>query len=127
MNSSLNKLLLINSLNIPSEIQGILKSFIFIDKITAQTRERQNLLMQEFYEDVAYEESVDNQPWGLFYSKLEMQAVNCTRCGDFRSLGSTTTYYHMTPNAICRCNNGMFIQHHTILRLRPIHMIGWVN
>lgn len=115
---SIEKQLLINSLNAPVELLDIIKSYCFYDKKTFEMiqyakllKERTNVIIKRaisrannFDNDPEYHE--DDGHWFFGYydeiEKIQIQATNCRFCGNYLYFHYIDTFYH-SPMIHCQC------------------------
>ena len=116
---SIEKQLLINSLNSPVELLDIVKSYCFYDKKTFEMiqyaklqKERTNVIIKRA---ISRANNFDNHPeyheddghWFFGYSIgdieiIQLQATNCRFCGDYLYYTYINRFYH-SPIIHCQC------------------------
>jgi hypothetical protein len=106
--------LCINHLTIPCDLQEIVKSYCFYDRVTFTTRQHKiacNIRIEaamsranRYYDDPDY--SDDDGYWAFGYGSddphddLQLQAGNCYRCGNYLLHDS---YENLPPSILCQC------------------------
>lgn len=107
MNFVIQKQLLINNLPFPAEIQDSIKEHLFIDCVTAKTKQNKALLINtinKFYY------SVDNGITAISYRyEFQFQSYFCQDCGGYELVGTLDNYINMSHSALCSCQGFMDI------------------
>jgi len=93
------KLFLLNNLPLPIDIiEREIKSFCFDEKIVGLSKKIKNLTND--YIKRAYSTYGETEHWGFGYldmndnnsERLQLQAINCSICGNYRFFNSINTY-----------------------------------
>jgi hypothetical protein len=101
--NNLIKLLLINSLQIPVDMQNHIKDLLFIDKIQVTTRNNKNYLISNLKNKLVCF-TCDSGFWSLLYRfERNLQADFCIICGGYSFVSNIISYQNISRSAVCSC------------------------